>query len=202
MKKTVIVLVLGGIIAMVWTMKIRSGNREQELKTLQESPERGTIEWHVRLAKTKGENRAYLPREKVTYEDEVKNLAEAMRHFAAIIATPIQRTSMVYHDSVMTWYKFRIEERLSEGTPLQCADCFPTDLEVPPQMLPVASDELLIPRNGGSVKVDGVSLIAEEVSFSQFRISHKYLLFLQIDPSKNVALLKMGPTGVFTMDGR
>jgi hypothetical protein len=68
-------------------------------------------------------------------------------------------------------------------------------------MLPVADDELLVPRSGGTVTIDGVTVTLEEHGFPAFSASHPYLLFLQVDRAGKVARPDLGPAGAMTITG-
>lgn len=62
-------------------------------------------------------------------------------------------------------------------------------------LLPIADDELLVPKSGGTVTVDGVTVTLEEHGFPAFSISNRYLLFLQADHVRKVARPDLGPSG-------
>ena len=136
-----------------------------------------------------------------TYGDEVKDLNDALRYNQMILAVPIEKRSLPYGDrDVITWYKFKIVEKLSHKVLKPC-QCIPDDLVAPHEMLPLSADEILIPRGGGSVMVDGVEVTEDDPQFPQFALSTRYLLFLRTDDSGQIGLLEMGPTGVFVEQG-
>ncbi len=67
-------------------------------------------------------------------------------------------------------------------------------------MYPINEDEILIPLGGGSVEVNGITVIYDDPLFPQFDISRQYLLLIQTDSSGQIGLLDMGPYGVFTIN--
>ncbi|MFL6277829.1 MAG: hypothetical protein ACJ74G_21790, partial [Blastocatellia bacterium] len=114
-----------------------------------------------------------------------------------ILAVPIEKQSLPFQDAgIRTWYKFKIVEKLSHKELKPC-DCMPADLVAPQEMFPLSANEILVPRAGGSVMVDGVEVTEDDLQFPQFALSTRYLLFLQTDDSGQIGLLGMGPTGVF-----
>jgi hypothetical protein len=87
--------------------------------------------------------------------------------------------------SIRTWYKFRVDETLSQKPLLSCDGCdsMPTP---PPDMLPLQANEILVSKLGGALNCNGVSLVAKEGSFPDFLFSQNYMLILQLDQSGRV----------------
>ena len=99
---------------------------------------------------------------------------------------------------VATWYKFKVTETLSRAKqPVSDIDA------VPGELLPLASDEILVRKTGGSVEIDGMEIEMEEVGFPPFEIGKKYLLLLAIDHAKQAGHVQVGPSGalIVTADG-
>lgn len=61
------------------------------------------------------------------------------------------------------------------------------------------STELLIPKFGGVISVNGVTLTSTDPNFPNYQTSQPYLLFLDIDASKRVGLLTAGPIAAFSV---
>jgi hypothetical protein len=202
MKAKFIVLTLMGLILVVFgTTRIKSKVQDDKLKALQEAPDRGTINWYARVAKAKGEKKINIPAQKAVYASEYRDLDEALKYNGLIIAKPVDKVVVVNDDTLIrTWYKCRIIEKLSNIDLPQCRDCMPNDLTIPQDMYPLNKDEILIPQGGGSVDADGITVVYDDPLFPQFDISRKYLLLIQTDPSGQIGLLKIGPSGVFTID--
>lgn len=177
------------------------GQTAERIAELEKAEDRGTLKWYARLAKAKGQNTISKWSPEATYADEVKDLNDALSYYQMILAVPIEKQSLPFGDrDVITWYKFQIVEKLSHNELKPC-DCVPADLVAPEEMFPLGADEILIPRSGGSVMVDGVEITEDDLQFPQFALSTRYLLFLRTDDSGQIGLLGMGPTGVFVERG-
>jgi hypothetical protein len=169
----------------------------EQIAKLEKAEDRGSLKWYARLARAKGQNIISKWGPEATYGDGVKDLNDALRYYQMILAVPIEKQSLPYGDrNVITWYKFKIVEKLSHKELKPC-DCMPADLVAPQEMFPLSANEILVPRAGGSVMVDGVEVTEDDLQFPQFALSTRYLLFLQTDDSGQIGLLGMGPTGVF-----
>ena len=107
-------------------------------------------------AKAKGQNKISMRAPIGEHAEGVKDLNEALRYYHMILAVPIEKQSRPFEDAgIRTWYKFKIVEKLSHKQLKPC-DCVPADLVAPQEMFPLGADEILIPRGGGSVMVDGI----------------------------------------------
>jgi len=169
----------------------------ERIAELEKAEDRGSLKWYARLAKAKGQNRISMMSRESTYGDEVKDLNDALRYYQMILAVPIEKHSSPFQDAgIRTWYKFKIVEKLSHNQLKPC-DCVPADLVAPEEMFPLGVDEILIPRAGGSVMIDGIEVTEDDVQYPQFALTTRYLLFLRTDDSGQIGLLGMGPTGVF-----
>lgn len=161
---------------------------------------RGTIAWYVKKAKEKGARRvAVLPVEENFAV--VNGLDDAASQFTVVLAQPVGKKSYVAgEDRLVTWNRFRVLEVLSTPTAAPCVKCL-ADL-VPPLDMPVAPrEEILVPTGGGSVVVDGVTVVGKDKYLGEhFLPSQKYVLFLSLDPARGVGKLRMGPYGVFPVD--
>ncbi len=173
--------------------------QQKQLADLEKAPDRGTINWHVRVAKAKGEKRIALPVQRPEYASGVKDLDEALKYTGLILAKPIEMKSVFVADAgINTWYKFKILDYLSTKPLPQCS-CG-SDLVIPEGLSNLGQDEILIPYGGGEVEVDGIKLVYEAPEWPPFEIAKEYLLLLQTDSSGKIGLIMMGPSGVFTVD--
>jgi hypothetical protein len=92
--------------------------------------------------------------------------------------------------SILTWYKFKVHETLSQ------AKLRVSKIDSPPaELYPLANDEILIWRMGGTVEIDGMEIEMEDVGFPPFENSKKYLLILAFDPAKQAGTVEVGPSG-------
>lgn len=197
---TVIVLTLGAF-------RISSSNKRQQLLELDNATDRGSIKWHAKKGRLEGKETVVLQAPFVEYANELNSFDSLTKTFAAIVAQPVKikshitSTNELYRDNeIRTWYKFKIHEKLSHDVLPQCSICDSSMEEIPEEMLPLDSDEILIQTYGGTVVVDGVTVSMVDRDMPRFLKSHRYLLFLQTDPSGKIGLLKMGPEGIYAID--
>lgn len=161
---------------------------------------RGTIAWHVKQSKLKGKNKAkLLPMENTYFV--VDGLDDALSQYTVVVAELIGRRSYVADEaSLVTWNKFKVLEVLSQPLKHACPGCL-SGLNVPPEMRPNNSAEILLPSSGGSVVVDGVDVEIEDRDFGKaFSPSQKFLLFLSLDKARSAGKITLGPYGVFAID--
>jgi hypothetical protein len=97
--------------------------------------------------------------------------------------------------TLTTWYKFKIHETVSK------AKRRVGQIDLPPaDLYPVASDEILIWKTGGTVEIDGMELEMQELEFPPFESSKKYLLVLATDPTKQAGTLEVGSRGALIIN--
>lgn len=177
----------------------QDGNVRDELRALENAQDRGTIHWHVRRAKLMGKRRVVLRAPIAEYQD-VRDFNDAINSNGLIVAELIEKRSYLRSEiDIISWYKFRIVEMLSTSIP-KCGTCpFPSEL-VPAEMLPLNADEVLVPRAGGTVQSDGVEIAMVDPNFPEFNSLKRYLLFLRGGPNTNLAILRLGPAGVYVVE--
>lgn len=157
-----------------------------------------TLETYARKAKANGETKVQISTPIYEYAT-VRGLEEARRYSRIAEVKLLTAKSYVSGPrTIRTWYKFKILEDLSRGSYF-CDRCaaFP---DPPSDMLPVNSDEILVPRPGGSVTINGIEITSEEIDFPQFSKERTYLLFFGFDESRRLAMITMGPEGVFEIN--
>jgi hypothetical protein len=172
---------------------------QQQGSGVQAIEEPGTLKWHINQAKLKGKQRVTVSTPIYEYAG-VQSLDEAVSDFQVVIAKPIEKKSYIQSArNITTWYKFKVIEDLSQNKGVGCSACgsFP---EPPDEMLPLKEDEILVPRAGGTIVLDGIEITKEEANFPQFSMSKEYLLFFNSDPSKGISKLSMGPYGVYVVN--
>ncbi|HEX8071621.1 MAG TPA: hypothetical protein VF546_16825 [Pyrinomonadaceae bacterium] len=115
-----------------------------------------------------------------------------------IIAEPVEARGYAEADDrgIETWYRFRIIETLSTKPVHRPLGLPPSDL-APPQ-----ANEILLPRHGGTLVRNGVTLTAIDGQFPQFVTAppQRYLLILDIDQTSKVGYVWLGPLGVYRLD--
>lgn len=163
--------------------------------------ERGTLRWHAQRIKIRGGDQVTVPAPLVEYT-RVLSLDEAISHYhyTAAVAHLVGEHSFALNDSMIaTWYKFKVKDYLVRQAPSVCRICSQQP-ELPQELLPLADDEILVLKPGGTLNVEGVTIKSFEPSFPDFSRSEQYLLFLELDLSRNVGRVAAGPNGVFTID--
>jgi hypothetical protein len=170
-----------------------------ELADVEKAKDRGTIQWHVKRAKLKHQDRVVL-RAPIAQYQQANDFNDAITSNGVVLAEVVDKRSYLHgNDEIVTWYKFRIVETLSKTIPY-CVNCASHSELVPKEMLPLNSDEVLIGRAEGTIEIDGVQIAMIDPDFPEFLTSRRYLLFLQRVPADNLAILRMGPTGAFSVE--
>lgn len=172
---------------------------KQPLLNGQDSESPGTLKWHVKRAKERGEKEVKVATPIYNYAT-VTGLDEAAAHYYIYIAQPLEsKTITSSPKNITTWYKFKVIEDLSRENLQVCSTCSSV-INPPEEMLPLKANEILIPKAGGTIDIDGIRVTKEENDFPQFSMSHTYLLFLDLDRSRKVGRFSMGPNGVYKID--
>jgi hypothetical protein len=151
----------------------------------------------VQRAKTTGQRELRLPAP-IPYYSDVRDLDDALRSYSTIIAEPISVHTRLSSDSssIEAWYKFKVSDFLSQPEkPHACGSC-ETLTEIPPEVLPVNENEVLVVRSAGALEVDGVNVRSEDLSFPNYQLNQKYLLFVNLDLNSRIASVELGPQGV------
>jgi hypothetical protein len=130
--------------------------------------------------------------------DDAGGLDDALDHFNVVIASPVSSAVTIEPSFILTWYKFRIQEELSVAK--KCEPCQEL-LETPPQLLPLARNEIAIPVTGGTAEIEGVQVTVKSRRPTNFVVGQRYLLFLRTGTApSNVAYLGGGPSGAYQID--
>lgn len=164
----------------------------------QDAPPAYSLRWYAEQARAEGKDEATVAGNFVNYLGADEKPEEVVSHATAVIARPVASVTKAAGDSnILTWYKFKVFERLSEGPPCtrRCIERTP-----PEELLPVNEDEFVIVRSVGTVLIDGVklSMSRSPARFPLFSEDKTYLLFLMYE-TNGVASLLVGPEAVFTV---
>ncbi|HYG10146.1 MAG TPA: hypothetical protein VD835_09380 [Pyrinomonadaceae bacterium] len=198
-KLLVVSLITLAVVVGTYTTSVTKQEKNQKIVALEKSKERGKLAWYAEYAKAKGETRISKPAPLVEYVTEVTDINEVMSHYNLLVVQPVERRSYAQGDArIITWNKFKIIEDLSRSRIKQCSDCTIQGI-APAEMLPLQSDEILVPKYGGTITIDGVEITMVETDFPQFDPSKKYVLFLEADASGLWGRIMVGPGGVFTL---
>jgi hypothetical protein len=188
-------IIFVGIVSLI-VLTVASKN--QQPKSV---PSKNRIKWHAAEAKKEGQQKVTIPTGIIDYAGSENNSIEQfLSDYTVVVAKPVdQRTYQADDNTLMTWYKFRIVDALTQLKNPVCFGCLSL---VPPSDIPIDfSNEFLVPRTGGTMTIDGVEINQKEDGFPEFQQSQNYLLFISLYPN-GVALTAGGPLGVYTIDER
>lgn len=154
----------------------------------------GSIRRQVQQARSEGESSLAVFSD-VNYNGP-NDIGEAISS-SSILVAQLATTSISWDETtgeITTWHKFTISETLVQRPYEPCQNCNPA---LPPTDLqPINTGELVIGIPGGSAIIDDV-VVEEMVSgFAGLVVGHRYLLFLNFDPARNIGDLHYGPPGV------
>ncbi len=173
------------------------------------------LEERIATAKEMGvdEIRLALP---IGEYEVVENVDDAIKRSDVVRAQAIESFSELKSATVVTWYKFRVLERIARRTSSPCCDIPAT---IPKELLPLGENELLIPIVGGKVVVDGVIVYQPSPTTEYFssetrteQIPHPtalhhriagnktYLMFIKPQPDRQFVTLHYGSAGVFEVN--
>jgi len=189
--KNVAAILIIAILLFVVIGYINTASKSKPSQEPIESEKRGTLRQQVARAKLRGEPQLTLGGIVATYE-QAKSLDNVLARYSLVVAQPVEQRGYIdEHDSISSWYKFKIIETLSNpATPHSFAS-----FNIPAELLPLREDEILVSRLGGTVPVDGLMVTIQEQNFPEFKKSRKYLLFLLLDPVQKVGAVGLGPAG-------
>lgn len=156
-----------------------------------ESEKRGTLRQQVARAKLRGERQLILGGIVAMYE-RAESLDDVLARYSLVVAEPVEQRGYVgEHDSISSWYKFKLIETLSNPVAPHSFAAF----ALPAELLPLKEDEFLVSRVGGTAPVEGLMVTIQEHNFPAFKKQQKYLLFLLLDPVQKVGSIGLGPSG-------
>ena len=155
-----------------------------------------SLSWFAQKAKSEGKDKVSIPAPFADHMGEEDDPDLVLSYAKMVVAQPVSNLTVApSDDEIVTWYKFRTLETLSEGQP--CLAC--PAVEPPAGLLPLNEDEFLIVKYGGTLLIEGVAVTMLNRGIPDFAENQKYLLMLLQRPSQ-VASLWAGPTGIFTVD--
>ena len=131
----------------------------------------------------------------------VSGIDDALANYTVVVAYPVSRNSYVWNSELQmigSWYKFVITETLVQKPYLACSNCPPSP-DPPAALLPLNSSQVLVPKAGGSVVVNGVTINSLDEEFPDYQMSQSYLMFLNVDSSKGVGMTSLAAGAVFTV---
>ena len=188
MKKKIlgVVLVIAGLMSIG---VIHSASKRREVND-QQNERHGTFKQRLQRAKARGDKKMRSYGVIPLYAQV--DLDQALEIYDLVIGEFVSSKSFATDDdgNILTWYKFKIHETVST------AKRRVSQVDSPPaELLPLAHDEILIWKTGGSVEIDGMEIEMEDLEFPPFEKSKKYLLVVAVDPAKQAGHVEVGPSG-------
>ena len=188
MKKKIlgVALVLAGLTSVG---VIHSASKRQDAKNPQ-SDRIGTYKERLQRAKARGDKKLLSHGVIPLYAGV--NLDQALEIYDLVIGEFVFSKSFAIddHGTILTWYKFKAHEKISQ------AKRRVSNIDSPPaELLPLADDEILIWKTGGTVEFDGMEIEMKDLKLPPFENTKKYLLVLAFDPAKQAGTVEVGPTG-------
>ena len=179
---------------------IRSSSTNATPPPPQATVEVGTLDWYVQQAQAQGVDAFRFRSGRVEYT-EPDTWDDVLANYSFVTAQLVTSKSYpaALNRDIETWYKFRVNEKLSQKPIIVCDGCpaFPT---APADMLPLQANEMLVAKSGGTLAYNGIFLTASDPEFPDFLLSQNYLFILQLDSSSQVGSLSLGPWGAYSID--
>jgi len=157
-----------------------------------------TLSEKIQRAKKSGRNKVYIP-SPIPFYAELDSLDEALSKTTTVVATPIEKKTVILDpESIVTYYRLKIADSLSQGVPSKCCD----HKSLPRELSATNSDETYLELGGGTLIIDGVTVIEEE-EFGGLQLYQQYLFFLSQNTSQTLGMVQLGKDGIFkvTEDG-
>jgi hypothetical protein len=192
MNRTLLAMVLVGV-GLTSVGLLHSASKRHKIEPGQ-NEKHGTYKQRLRRAKERGDKK--LRSHAVIPLYAQVDLDGAIDIYDLVIGEFVSSKSFPTDDdgNIVTWYKFKIDHTPSKGKTPRIVDPAPREL------LPLAQDEVLVWKTGGSVELDGMEIEMEEVGFPPFEKSKKYLLVLALDHAKRTGNVEVGPSGALIVN--
>jgi hypothetical protein len=195
MKPAKTVLLAITLVALTVVILAFAKSARPQNSTLQEA-EPGSIDELVVQAIADGNSQVTNALE-IEHED-VTSFDEAKTNYTILVArADSQQSLMINPFELSTWFRFTVTETLSVVPPHLCGNnqCGP-----PSAVAAAGTGEMLVPKSGGTIAKDGVTVSLVPYEFPDFAPGHSYLLFVDYDPSARIGAPALGPIGVFSVD--
>jgi hypothetical protein len=180
------------VISFVWRANSNHAQQARNPSAPQSREDPTSLRARVKRAKPDGRGEVVFSLPEPILAD-VASLDQALNNYSAIIAEPLEATS-VQTDArnIMTYYRFRVLERLSQSH--SAAATMPN---IPQELPALKENEMYVVEGGGSVLIDGIK-VTQRPAYD-YALGHKYLLFISTNSSQTVGMVHLGKTGVFRM---
>lgn len=203
--KWIILIAFAFILIGVGVIKTATQNKkgitQQQTAELEEKDKRGNLKFkeRVQLAKARGQQQIIIPSVTNLYPifQSEDGLDENLSRYTVVTAQPLKKISYIDPSgAIRSWYKFRVIDFFSQTQPLQSF----VSRTIPEELLPIKDNEIVVPKDGGTVKVEGIEIIQNEEGFPAFQHSQKYLLLLSFNSTTKIGELALGPQSVLPIN--
>jgi hypothetical protein len=153
----------------------------------------------IELAKIRGQKKVDAQTTVSLYpvaktKDEMDRLLSS---YSVILVDPIaERGYLSDQQTLQSWYKFKIVDTIIQSAPRRSF----AERQIPPDVLPVNLDELMVPLEGGTIVVDGVEVTQRDQSLPRIDKSKRYLLLVSFDPTSRIAELALGGQSILPVN--
>jgi len=155
----------------------------------------GLIQQYVREARQSGKASIRIPYPIVEWA-ELESVPDAIAHTTLVVARLVESETVRTNDEIVTWRKYAILEKLSKQLTVPTGLCE----DIPRSLLPLKPTEFVVPEIGGTVEVDGVTVVQQDPRKNDIPAQDRHLMFLLFVCSGSIALLNYGPYGHFSLD--
>jgi hypothetical protein len=176
---------------------------QPDIRLIAQSPQpqtsaddRGTLVWYARQAIKDRESAISISFPLSTAVAPV-TLERALKGTALVVAEPLATATTHLEREITTWTKYKIVETMASQPPLSEG---PAPVGVPPCLLPINAGEFVLPRPGGTVVIDGVTITEQDPNLHVPPDDQPHLMFVLFKYSGQIAFLNYGTDGLLWMD--
>jgi len=188
LKKLIWIAVFGTSAAIALSLSIRKVSSQDP------GSDPGSLQSIAEDALARGETEVFIDNS-VTFEG-VTDLNTALSKYTVVEATVTGKKSVQFGTSnIGTWYKFSLDSMIVQNPLRQCGDCAP--IPDPPSDIAPSAVEISLLHPAGTVLVDGASIFEGVPDYPDLQIGQQYLLFINYDATRQVAVANVGPPGVY-----
>lgn len=188
----ILAAVIGALI-----FSISKAKQKPDQQQIEELEARGkkyglTLGEQVKLAKLRNERKITIHKSYNSSSYSVaRDIETAAALYTIVVARPVAVVSRVNeNEQIVSSYKFQTIEVLSEPV---SPSSITFSGNIPPELGMFQSGDFLVSTLGGTKEVDGVEVTTRYDDFDLFSVGQEYLLFLELDKTRTVGGLAMGP---------
>jgi hypothetical protein len=160
---------------------------------------KGWLRELVLKAKASGRSQIEIPAPQIT-PPFVDNLFTVGEQYTVIIGQPTQIVTSVAANRrvITTWYKLKVSEVVTKQ-PTVPSEPSLEQFGLSAALLPLATDEVLVGVDGGSIVSDGVTVLQHSPYDPRLQLNRQYVLTVYLEGSGAIASLAALNDGVFEL---